>query len=85
MCAFTEKEVKMEYSSCGGDIRENASYCSDCGKEVQGSELNEQEMTEIWKELKDRRYEKIISYAFSTFFLFSGVVGVIKTSSSLPV
>jgi len=75
----------MECSSCGGDIRENASYCSYCGKEVQGSELNEPEMTEIWKELKDKRYEKIISYAFSTFFLFSGVVGVIKTSSSFPV
>ena len=75
----------MKCSSCGRDIRENASYCSDCSKEVQGSELNEQEMTEIWKELKDKRYEKIISYAFSTFFLFSGVVGVIKTSSSFPV
>ena len=75
----------MKCSSCGRDIRENASYCSDCSKEVRGSELNEQEMTEIWKELKDKRYEKIISYAFSTFFLFSGVVGVIKTSSSFPV
>ena len=75
----------MKCSSCGRDIRENASYCSDCSKEVQGSELNEQEMTEIWKELKDKRYEKIISYAFSTFFLFSGVVGVIKTSASFPV
>jgi len=50
-----------------------------------GSQFNEQEMTEIWKELKDKRYERIISYAFSTFFLFSGVVGVIKTSSSFPV
>jgi len=85
LCAFTEKEVKMECSSCGRDIRENVSYCSDCSKEVQGSGLNEQEMTQIWKELKDKRYEKIISYAFSTFFLFSGVVGVIKTSSSFPV
>ena len=75
----------MKRSSCGRDIRENASYCSDCGQEVQGSEINEQEMTEIWKELKDKRYEKIISYAFSTFFLFSGVVRVIKTSSSFPV
>ncbi len=75
----------MKRSSCGRDIRENASYCSDCSKEVQGSELNKQEMTEIWKEPKDKRYEKIISYAFSTFFLFSGVVGVIKTSSSFPV
>lgn len=75
----------MKCSSCGRDIQENASYCSDCSKEDQGSEFNEQEMTEIWKELKDKRYEKIISYAFSTFFLFSGVVGVIKTSSSFPV
>ena len=75
----------MKCSSGGRDIRENASYCSDCGQEVQGSEINEQEMTEIWKELKDKRYEKVISYAFSTFFLFSGVVGVIKTSSSFPV
>ena len=75
----------MKCSSGGRDIRENASYCSDCSKEVQGSGLNEQEMTQIWKELKDKRYEKIISYAFSTFFLFSGVVGVIKTSSSFPV
>ena len=75
----------MKCSSCGRDIRENASYCSDCSQEAQGSEFNEQEMTEIWKELKDKRYEKIISYAFSTFLLFSGVVGVIKTSSSFPV
>jgi len=75
----------MKCSSCGRDIRDNASYCSDCGKEVQDSELNEQEMTEIWKELKDKRYEKIISYVFSTLFLFSGMVGVIKTSSSFPV
>lgn len=75
----------MKCSSCGRDIQENASYCSDCSKEDQGSEFNEQEMTEIWKELKDKRYERIISYAFSTFFLFSGVVGVIKTSSLFPV
>ena len=75
----------MKCSSDGRDIREHASYCSDCSKEVQGSGLNEQEMTQIWKELKDKRYERIISYAFSTFFLFSGVVGVIKTSSSFPV
>ncbi len=75
----------MKCSSGGRNIRENASYCSDCSKEVQGSGLNEQEMTQIWKELKDKRYERIISYAFSTFFLFSGVVGVIKTSSSFPV
>jgi len=75
----------MKCSSGGRDIRENASYCSDYGQEVQGSGLNEQEMTQIWKELKDKRYEKIISYVFSTLFLFSGVVGVIKTSSSFPV
>ncbi len=71
----------MKCSSGGRDIRENASYCSDCSQEAQGSEFNEQEMTQIWKELKDKRYERIISYAFSTFFFFSGVVGVIKTNS----
>jgi len=75
----------MRCSSVGRDIRDNASYCSDCSKEVQGSELNEQEITEVWKEFKDKRYEKIISYAFSTFFLLSGVVGIIKTNSSFPV
>jgi len=41
-------------------------------------------MTGIWKELKDKRYERMISYAFSTFFLFSGVAGIIKTRSSFP-
>ena len=42
-------------------------------------------MTQTRKELKDKRYEMIIGLAFATFFLFSGVVGVIKTSSSFLV
>jgi len=32
----------MKRSSCGRDIQENASYCSDCSQEDQGSEFNEQ-------------------------------------------
>ena len=84
-CAFTGKEVKMKCPSCDKDISENASYCPYCAKAVQGSEQNWQEMTEIRKELKYKRYEKIISLAFATLFLFSGVVGVIKISSAFPV
>lgn len=47
--------------------------------------LNQQEIAEIRKELKSKRYEKIISHVFSIFFLLSGVVGVIEIKSSFPV
>jgi hypothetical protein len=75
----------MKCPSCDKDIPENASYCPYCTKTVQGSQLGQQEMTEIRKQLKDKRYEKWISLAFATFFLFSAVVGVIKIGSSFPV
>ncbi len=75
----------MKCPSCDKDIPENAGYCPYCAKAVQVSQLNQQEITEFREQLKDKLYEKWISLAFATFFLFSGVVGVIKIGSSFPV
>jgi len=75
----------MKCPSCDKDIPKNASPCPYCAKVVQGSELNQLKITEIRKQLKGKCYEKWISLAFAAFLLFSGVVGVIKTSSSFSV
>ena len=74
----------MKCPSCDKDIPKNASHCPDCAKVVRDSELNQQEITETRKQLKDKRYEKWISLVLVTFFLFSGVVGIIKIGSSFP-
>jgi hypothetical protein len=75
----------MKCPSCDKHIPKNACQCPYCAKVIQGSELNQLKITEIRKQLKDKCYEKWISLTFATFFLFSGVVGVIKTSSSFSV
>lgn len=74
----------MKYPSCDKDITEKASG-DPIAQAVQVSQLNQQEMTEFRGQLKGKRSEKWISLAFATFFLFSGVVGVIKLDSSFPV